>query len=275
MSLIDTRRPVAAHTIQWKSRSTASQIERKPRAEVSTSMLQTPLGAGSSILEVARPDHADQHRCEFRRIVAALELELHLLDLDWRCHIGMVLTSCESAWAADDGRRWRAPEITHRTRGQQIAGGVSGIDAEVLRPLDHAAVTQVLDRTPSRCWPTAVKPATPRIASARSSSAAAQQQVGQAFLGQHMAHVVAVDHDRRQRHAGLLGQRRRVKRSTKAGCICSRKVSTICTTSFWPRGVPRAPIRPWRAWSPAFSQAGLARVARQRRRPCWARHESR
>ena len=40
--------------------------------------------------------------------------------------------------------------------------------------------------------------------------------------------------------------------------MCSRKVSTICTTSFCPRGVPAAPLRPARASRPAFSHAGLA-----------------
>src|SRR5947208_510576 len=36
---------------------------------------------------------------------------------------------------------------------------------------------------------------------------AAQQQVGDAFFGEDVGHVLAVDHDRRQLHARLLGER--------------------------------------------------------------------
>ncbi|KAG1323227.1 hypothetical protein G6F63_013078 [Rhizopus arrhizus] len=46
----------------------------------------------------------------------------------------------------------------------------------------------------------------------------AQQQVGDAFLGQHMADIVAVDHHRRQRHAGALGQFPGIKAIDEGRC---------------------------------------------------------
>ena len=76
---------------------------------------------------------------------------------------------------------------------------------------DHAAVAQVLHRAP------VARQADGGVAGHAADRllalgvAAAQQQVGDAFLGQDVRDVVAVDHDRRQRHAGLLRERPRVE----------------------------------------------------------------
>ena len=89
---------------------------------------------------------------------------------------------------------------------------------------------------------------------------AAQQQVGDAFLGEDVRHVVAVDHHRRQRHVRAARRAAQASSvSTNAGCMCSRKVSTICTTSFRPRGIA-LPLPSPRASRPAL-QPRRARVA--------------
>ena len=89
--------------------------------------------------------------------------------------------------------------------------------------------------------------------------AAAQQQVGDAFLGEDVRHVVAVDHDRRQLHAGLLrpASRHRAARRTRAACARGRSRPSAPRAS-GRAACPRRRCGPARASRPAFSQAGLA-----------------
>ena len=79
-------------------------------------------------------------------------------------------------------------------------------DAQVLGAADHAAIAEILDHPPvaAESHRGIAGHAADRLLAL--GIIPAQQQIGDAFLGQHVGDVLSVDHDRRQRHAGLLGQ---------------------------------------------------------------------
>ncbi len=90
--------------------------------------------------------------------------------------------------------------------------GVERVDAEILGRLDHFAFTQPRDHlrvAPAADLGEAGDAANGLLALV---PVAAEQQVGDAFLGDDVRRVVGIDHDRCQRQVELLGQRQRGER---------------------------------------------------------------
>jgi hypothetical protein len=181
------------------------------------------------------------------------------------------LTSCGTL-----GRLYRPPEA--RTRSfmflarQQVARGEALVDAEVLGALDDAAVAQVFDhaRVASQADRGVAGHAADRLLAF--FVGAAQQQVGDAFLGQDVGDVVAVDHHRRDRHLRLFGQLPGVRALDEGRLhVLAEGLDHLHHQLLAARdGIgPRAPVRRPSA-RPGWRGAGRAR-----RRPCWGRRRSR
>ena len=89
------------------------------------------------------------------------------------------------------GGSYRPPEPAHQIRIERAASrlrrGIERVDAQVLGTADHAAVAQVLDHAPvaAEADRGVAGHATDRLLAL--FGGAAQQQIGDAFLGEDMA----------------------------------------------------------------------------------------
>jgi len=109
------------------------------------------------------------------------------------------------------GRIVQAPrganEVLDRSCREQIARRHALVDTQVFGTAYHASIAQVLDHALVAREPDRRVAGDPADGLFALFVAAAEQQVGDAFLGQYMRHVVPIDHHRWYRHVRALGQR--------------------------------------------------------------------
>src|SRR5262249_42011327 len=111
----------------------------------------------------------------------------------------------------------RAYEILDRARGQKIASGHSLVDTEILGATNDAALAQSFDGTTiaRKAHLGVTGDAADRLLAL--GGIAAHEQIGDAFLGEDVSDVVAIDHHRRQRHMRTLRQLPSIERLDKRG----------------------------------------------------------
>src|ERR1700744_2457651 len=140
MSWMETAMP-ARRWRSWKSRSTASQIAPKPRAEVSTSIRHPVPAAGSTstsrLPDATTPTSAGANGAGVRP------------PSNEKCRVSMPVIADLDSPVAEAPRRLvqpsrRAHQVAHGARGQQVARRVARVDAEIGRAPDHAARAQLL-----------------------------------------------------------------------------------------------------------------------------------
>src|SRR5271154_7433576 len=100
--------------------------------------------------------------------------------------------------------RWRlvdpagpGHEVLDRTGCKQLARRIQHVDTEVFRSSDHAALVQRLHGLAITAAPDIGVAGDAANGLLALGAAAAQQQVGDALLGDDVADVVTIDHDRR------------------------------------------------------------------------------
>src|SRR5947199_4571409 len=188
---------------RWRSKKsviTACHTSPKPFAAVLISIAHASVCGAGSIRTSRLPDATTPTR------QASDAVATRLPPSNRNCNRSMSALPIPKAFWRPIKPTRGAHEILDRPRREQIPCRVALVDAEVLGATDHASLTQLRDddtiaRKPD-CGITGH--AANRLLAF--VVVAAQQQIGYALLGQDVRDVVAVDHDRRQRHVGRLGQ---------------------------------------------------------------------